>query len=105
MDATVTILSGQTALAHVVGLNAAGQPVPFSAPPGWAVDHPELLTITPAADGTSCLLTVPTPAAPGTAVVTITDTADPTVPHVTITATIELGKITTLKVTVDPPTP
>lgn len=105
MGVSVSLIEGQTALAHVVGLNQLGHPQPFTAPPVWTVDQHALLALTPSSDGTSCTLAADGTSGSGTATVTVTDSADAGVAPATITVVVALGKITSLSVTVDPPTP
>ncbi len=89
---------------HVQGLDAAGSPRAFIAPPAWTVDDATVVLITPATDGLSCRVEGATPTKLGTAIVTVTDSDDSTIPAATFNVTVAAEPITHLNVTADPPT-
>jgi hypothetical protein len=88
---------------HVRGLTQKEENGTFVKAPIWSVDNPNILRLTPSADGLNCQVAAVDPPQPGTAVVTVTDADDPGVPPITITVTIRSDPITHLAVDIDPP--
>lgn len=57
--------SQQTTVKVVAFTDKKGNPVAPTAPPAWLVDNTDLLTLTPAADGMSCLVVATGPLGDG----------------------------------------
>ena len=89
---------------HVKGLTKDELPGAFIAPPVWTIDSPAIALITPSADGLNCRIEAATPLQLGTAIVTVSDTDDPSVASITITVTVKGESITHLALDIDPPT-
>lgn len=99
----ITLGDNQFTTIHLKGLDAAGLAGAFVKPPVWAVDDPTVVTITPAADGTTCRIEATVPAKLGTATVSVSDADDPNVAGLTFPVTVVGEQIVTLGATVDPP--
>ncbi len=86
---------------HVTGKDAAG--LPSAVALAWACDHPEFVTITPDATGANCRIEAAAPPVLGTAVVTATDAADPSIAPLVFNVIVSAESVVNLGVVVDPP--
>lgn len=100
----ITLGDNQQTTIHLHGLDAAGLAGSFVKAPLWAVDDPTIATITPDADGTNAVLASAVPAKLGTTRLTVTDEDDPDVAVLSFDVIVTGEKVTSLGVTVDPPT-
>ncbi len=97
----LTLGDNQFTNVHVTGKDAAGLAAPVKL--AWTCDHPEFVTITPDATGANCRIEAAIPPALGDAVVTATDTDDPSIAPLEFDITVQAEAVTSLGVVVDPP--
>lgn len=101
----LTMTDSQQCTLTVAFLDKKGNPAPTDGPPEWLVDNPNVLTLTPAPDGLSCLVVAVGPL--GSAVVSVKADADLGSGVVEIVGTLDVtitgGTATT--VTITPGTP
>lgn len=100
-DSVFALPTGEQFPVTLQFVDAKGNPAvaPLGVVPTWAVDHPELLTVTPAADGLTAVAVTVGPT--GVAVVTVTDGNITG----TLAVTVEAGVITGITVVPGVPTP
>ncbi len=113
LEPTVFLLEGsnfmqmtdsQTAVAHLEAQTAEGNPAKLDTPPNWSSSDTAIVLVEPSPDGMTCVISSPTPAPLGSAVVMV----DAVVKGNTITSTLAVdivaGTAVILNITTDEPT-
>jgi len=100
--ATFQMTDSQQVTMSVAFTDKKGNPAPApagAAPPQWLVDNAALLTLTPAADGMSCVVAATGPLGDGTVSVKVTDAAGNSLATGSIAVTIVGGAPVNIAIT------
>ena len=94
----------QTAVAHLEAQTAEGNPAKLDTAPTWATSDAAIVLVEPSADGMTCVISSPTPAPLGSAVVTVEAVVKGNTISATLAMDIVAGTAAILNITTDEPT-
>lgn len=94
----------QTAVMHIEAQTAEGNPAKLDTPPTYSSSDSAIVIVTPAADGMSAVISSPTPAPLGSAVVTVEAVVKGKTISATLAVDIVAGTAAVLNITTDEPT-
>jgi len=94
----------QTAVAHLEAQTAEGNPAKLDTPPSWSSSDTSIVLVEPSPDGMSAVISSPTPAPLGSAVVTVSAVVKGNTITATLAVDIIAGTAVALNITTDAPT-
>jgi len=101
---TMQMTDSQTAVAHLEAQTAEGNPAKLDTPPTWTSSDTAIVLVEPSPDGMTCVISSPTPAPLGSAVVTVEAVVKGNTISATLAVDIVAGTAAILNITTDEPT-
>jgi len=95
----------QQSVAHIAAVDSEGNPATLDTVPTWVSSDPAIVTVVAAADGMSAVISSPSPAPLGSAVVTVTAQVGGVDVSATLAVDIIASTATAFNITSDAPTP
>lgn len=102
---TMQMNDSQTAVAHIEAQTAEGNPAKLDTPPTWTSSDTSIVLVEAVPDGMSAVISSPTPAPLGSAVVTVSAVVKGNTITGTLAVDIIAGDAVAISVTTDAPTP